>query len=99
MPSVEVEDTRGHGIGGFLKEGNNTARLAIVCEKLNIFHLTDFRGRPDEGKRHLSIRPNLTFTQQKVDVVGIRRVFVFLPRGENRKTAIDTLRTFPAMRI
>ena len=62
-----------------------------MCEKLDICHLTDFRGRPDEGKRHFSIWPSLTFTEQKVDLVGIRRVFVFLPRGENRKTAIDTL--------
>ena len=97
MPSMEIEDAAGHRVRGFREKPDDAARFAVVCKEGDVRHFIESRGRTDKSERHFPVRFRWTFTQKEIDVVRFRRVLMFLPRGEDRETAIETLRASSAM--
>ncbi len=96
---MKIEDAAGHGIRGFREKPDNATRLAVVGEEGYIRHLINLRGRTDISEGHLSVWPGPVFTQKQINFIGLFRVLMFLPGSQDRETAIETLRTLPAVRM
>ena len=96
---MKIEDAAGHGIRGFREKPDNATCLAVVGEEGYIRHLINLRGRTDISEGHLSVWPGPVFTQKQINFIGLFRVLMFLPGSQDRETAIETLRTLPAVRM
>ena len=99
MAPIKVQDAARHLMWHFRKKSGDTAHLAVAGEEGDVLHFLHGGCRSHKGERHFPVRPWRPFVQKEINLVSLRRIFIFLPGSENGKTSIDTLGALSTVRM